>query len=319
VLQPSLKVQFLIKVNSEGQEPGNVAESEKVLLTGPLQLSVAVGIPAKKVLLGSLQGTGLPLKGDTVGAVLSLTVTVCNAVAVNPQLSVICHWMTRTDPQAVLLDVKVEDIAFWFIPQASETVGDPVLTFPAEQSVDVLGGAVMLGFKVSLIVTVCTKLVGIPEQSFAVHLLVITWLQLIVPEVLSIGPTTVGLNPHESVNSGPAGKTTDPHSKVAEVTGLLLKTGAALSEKRISWIAVAPLFPHPSVPTHVLLKTLKHPPSGINAVFEMVYDAGPEQLSVPVAVPALKVGEPIKVQSKKDVEGGIIEGPVMSVTLIVWM
>jgi len=79
-------------------------------------------------------------------------------------------------------------------PHISEIVGEPRLIVPeASQLEEVSFGAVIKGGRVSLTVTLCVKKVGIPEQSDAVHVLVMRRLQPTVPEVTSTGPFTTSL------------------------------------------------------------------------------------------------------------------------------
>jgi hypothetical protein len=109
-----------------------------------------------------------------VGFTLSLTVTVCTQVAVFPLLSVTVQ-VTLVTPIANAPGALFVTEA---TPQLSAVVGVPRATPVAVQPVFVLAvtfaGHVMVGFTLSLTVTVCTQVAVLPLLSVTVQVTLVT-------------------------------------------------------------------------------------------------------------------------------------------------
>ena len=186
-----------------------------------------------------------------VGLVLSLTVTVCVAVAVLPELSVTVQ-ITVVVPSG-----KVPGALFVTeaTPQLSAVVGVPSVTPNAlhdEFALTVtLAGAVIVGFCVSLTVTVKLAVVAFPAPSVAVYVTVVVPSGKVAPELCVLVKTTPA---QLSLAVGAVQVTTPLHEPTAfPITifaGIPAIVGLVLSITVTTCVAVA-ILPAPSVAVQI--------------------------------------------------------------------
>src|SRR6185503_9556071 len=164
----SVAINVLVRVYSLAQVPGAEA-SLLVMLTVP-HASLAVGVPKLGVKGHSMvAATGTEVN---TGAVLSVTVIVCDAVAVLPHASVAINVLVRVYSLAqvpgALASVEVIDT----VPHASLAVGVPNDGVSGHSMVAATGTEVNTGAVLSVTVIVCDAVAVLPHASVAINVLV---------------------------------------------------------------------------------------------------------------------------------------------------
>src|SRR6476661_1672783 len=166
--QASVAINVLVRVYSLAQVPGAEA-SLLVMLTVP-HASLAVAVPNDGV-----SGHSMVAAAGTevnTGAVLSVTVIVCEAVAVLPHASVAINVLVRVyslvQVPGVLASVEVIDT----LPHASLAVGVPKLGVNGHSMVATTGTEVTTGAVLSVTVIVCEAVAVLPHASVAINVLV---------------------------------------------------------------------------------------------------------------------------------------------------
>jgi hypothetical protein len=303
--QASVAVNVLVTIDSLAQVPGVVASVE-VIDTVP-HASVAVGVPKVGV-----KGHSMVAAAGTevnTGAVLSVTVITCEAVAVLPQASVAVNVLVTIDSLAqvpgVVASVEVIDT----VPHASVAVGVPKVGVKGHSMVAAAGTEVNTGAVLSVTVITCEAVAVLPQASVAVNVLVTIDSLAQVPGVVA-SVEVIDTVPHASVAVGVPKVGVKGHSMVA-AAGTEVNTGAVLSVTVITCEAVAVL-PQASVAVNVLvtIDSLAQVP-GVVASVEVI-DTVPHA-SVAVGVP--KVG--VKGHSMVAAAGTEVNtGAVLSVTVI---
>lgn len=141
------------------------------------QLSPVVAVPRATPLAVQRPASALTvtLAGAVMlGAWLSVTVTVCEAVAVLPEASVAVQ-ITVVVPSGKVAGALLDAVA----EQLSATVALPsdtplAVQSPASAFTVTAAGAVIVGFTLSTTVTVCVAVVVLPAASVAVQVTVVT-------------------------------------------------------------------------------------------------------------------------------------------------
>src|SRR4029079_587700 len=243
----SVAINVLVRVYSLAQVPGALASVE-VIDTVP-HASLAVGVPNDGVSGHSMvAATGMEVN---TGAVLSVTVIVCDAVAVLPHASVAINVLVRVYSLAqvpgALASVEVIDT----VPHASLAVGVPNDGVSGHSMVAATGTEVNTGAVLSVTVIVCDAVAVLPHASVAINVLVRVYSLAQVPGALA-SVEVIDTVPHASLAVGVPNVGVSGHSMVA-AAGTEVNTGAVLSVTVIVCDAVAVL-PHASGAINVLVR-----------------------------------------------------------------
>ena len=200
--QSSVAVHVLVTVKLPAHEPGVVTSLEDKVTVGS-QTSVAVGV-AKPGVAGQsiVVAAG---NAEIVGAVMSLTVIICEAVAVLPQSSVAVHVLVTVklpahEPGVVTsLEDKVTVGS-----QTSVAVGVAKPGVAGQSIVVAAGNAEIVGAVMSLTVIICEAVAVLPQSSVAVHVLVTVKLPAHEPGVVTSLEDKVTVGSQTSVAVGVA-------------------------------------------------------------------------------------------------------------------
>lgn len=153
------------------------AAGASLVTLATVQLSEVTGVPNATPVAVHVPASGPTViaAGQTmVGSWLSVTVTVCVQVAVLPAPSVTVH-VTVVAPNGKLAGASFVTLA---TVQLSEVVGEPRVTPVAEQEPAsvfalTLEGHTMVGFWLSVTVTVCVQVAVLPALSVTVQVTVV--------------------------------------------------------------------------------------------------------------------------------------------------
>src|SRR6476646_9110593 len=243
----SVALNVLVRVYSLAQVPGADASVE-VMLTAP-HASLAVGVPKLGVKGHSMEAAA----GTEVnsGAVLSVTVIVCQAVAVLPQASVAINVLVRVYSLAQVPGAEASLLVMLTVPHASLAVGVPKDGVSGHSMVAATGTEVNTGAVLSVTVIVCEAVAVLPHASVAINVLVRVYSLAHVPGALASVEVMLTA-PHASLAVGVPNDGVSGHSMVA-ATGTEVNTGAVLSVTVIVCEAVAVL-PQASVAINVLVR-----------------------------------------------------------------
>src|SRR6186997_1084772 len=273
----SVAINVLVRVYSLVQVPGALASVE-VIDTLP-HASLAVGVPKLGVKGHSMvAATGTEVN---TGAVLSVTVIVCDAVAVLPHASVAINVLVRVYSLAqvpgALASVEVIDT----VPHASLAVGVPNDGVSGHSMVAATGTEVNTGAVLSSTVITCEAVAVLPHASVAINVLVRVYSLAHVPGS-DASLVVMFTLPHASLAVAVPNDGVSGHSMVA-AAGTEVNTGAVLSSTVITCEAVAVL-PHASVAINVLVRvySLAHVP-GSDASLVVMFTL--PHASLAVAVP----------------------------------
>jgi len=207
--QTSVAVQVRVTEYDPAHEPG-VVTSAKVNVTSP-QASVAVGV-AKSGVAGQVM-VERPGNAEITGAELSLTVMLCDAVAVllQPSTAVQLRVMVYEPGQApgVVTSSKVSVTA---LPHPSVAVATANCGVAGQSIVDGAGKAAITGALVSFTLIVCDAVEALPQASVAVQVRVIEYEPAQSPGVVTSTNVKTGKLSQASTafaasNSGTAGHT----------------------------------------------------------------------------------------------------------------
>ena len=289
---------------------GNATGALLVILATE-QLSAVIGEPnATPVAVQpeftlTLIATGAVIVGNTD----SLTVTICVAVDVFPLPSVTVH-VTVVAPSkkadgALLVTLATE--------QLSEVTGVPKTTPVAEQPklaiIVIAVGATIVGFVISVTVTICVAVVVFPLLSVTVHVTVV------VPNKNVVGALLVTLATAQlsEVTGVPKVTLNATHPLLAytETFAGAVIVGLTVSVTVTVWVAVATL-PLPSVMVHVTVVT----PIG-NVTGALLVTLAIVQLSDAIGVPKRTLVAVQPIALSEIFAGATIVGKVASITLTV--
>lgn len=245
---PSVAVHVLFTLYDPVHIPGVVASAKLNEIELP-HASVAVACVKDGVAgQNSVDGAG---SAAMTGAVISCTLTVCDAVEKLPHASVAVHVLvTLYDPAHVPLVVTSEGTSVNELPHASVAVACAKTGTAGQVIVVGAGSDAMTGAVISWTFIVCDAVDELPHASVAVHVRFTLYEPAHVPVVVTFAKVNVIALPHTSVavacvNEGVAGQLI----VVGEGRGSM--TGAVISCTMIVCVAVDVL-PHPSVAVHFL-------------------------------------------------------------------
>src|SRR5207342_695587 len=175
----SVAINVLVRVYSLAHVPGALASVE-VMLTAP-HASLAVGVPKHGV-----KGHSMVAAAGTevnTGAVLSVTVIVCEAVAVLPQASVAINVLVRVYSLAHVPGVDASLVVIVTVPQASLAIAVPNAGVSGHSMVVAAGIVVNTGAVLSVTVIACEAVAVLPQASVAINVLVRVYSLAHVPGV----------------------------------------------------------------------------------------------------------------------------------------
>ncbi len=285
--------------------------SLKVKVAPEPHASVAVAVANEGVAGHEIvDGAG---KTEITGAVLSITLIVCEAVEEFPQASTAVHVLvTEYDPAHAPLVVTSLKVKLAPDPQATVAVAVANEGVAGQEIVDGAGNAAITGALVFVTVMVCEAVEEFPQASTAVHVLVTEYDPAQAPLVVTSLKLNVAPDPQASVavavaNEGVAGQ------EIVDGAGKAAIAGAVLSITLIVCEAVDE-FPQASTAVHVLV-TEYDPAQAPLVVTSLKVKVAPDpQASVAVAV----ANEGVAGHEIVDGAGkAAITGAAVSVTVIV--